>query len=572
MNIALVCIAKNENRYIREFIKYYLNLGVDKIIIGDNNDEHTGEWIEPIVDDYIEKNIISIVNLRGLKSDISKNISVQYDYYNAVYNQIRNIYDWIIFVDCDEFITLTDCDNIKDFLSKDCFNNYDVIHLNWMCYNDGNNIYDNGKPVLNRFLTKVDITDNVTNILNKHMKSIIKGGINIDTIFNGNSHTPWYKDLKYCNNEGIETKFDDLFKVPASYKYAYIKHYVTKSLEEYINQKFDRGAADYTNKQYNISNFFGYNNTTQEKLDYLKTRNIIYNQYDNVSVAVVCMIKNENQYLREFIEYYKKLGVTNIILYDNNDIDGEIVYSVINDYINSGYVILYNIKEIHYKGLQLDVYNEVYLNYYNKYDWFIFIDCDEYIILNKHNSIQEYLSQDKFKEAQCIELFWKVYGDNNMIYSNGKPLIDRFTEESTSDHVKYFHNRFCKPIVKGHLEQYSHNNLFTYDMHVLFNVSNICDCNGNKYFLQISPVNDPIYGDAHINHYMTKTISEFIKQKYLGLDANYNDTRCSFEYFFLINDITQEKIDYIKSKGLEFDIDKLNESMNEQKRIVGYLK
>ena len=38
----------------------------------------------------------------------------------------------------------------------------------------------------------------------------------------------------------------------------------------------------------------------------------------------ICSIgKNENLYAKEFIEYYLLIGVKKIIIYDNNDINGE---------------------------------------------------------------------------------------------------------------------------------------------------------------------------------------------------------------------------------------------------------
>ena len=74
MKTALVCIAKNENRYLREFIKYHLNLGFDNIYIGDNNDPE-GEWISPIIDDYIDNKKVIVINLRGIRSDKEKNFN-----------------------------------------------------------------------------------------------------------------------------------------------------------------------------------------------------------------------------------------------------------------------------------------------------------------------------------------------------------------------------------------------------------------------------------------------------------------------------------------------------------------
>ena len=37
IKVAVCCIGRQENRYINEFISHYLNLGVDKIFIYDNN-------------------------------------------------------------------------------------------------------------------------------------------------------------------------------------------------------------------------------------------------------------------------------------------------------------------------------------------------------------------------------------------------------------------------------------------------------------------------------------------------------------------------------------------------------
>ena len=61
-------------------------------------------------------------------------------------------------------------------------------------------------------------------------------------------------------------------------------------------------------------------------------------------IANCVPIKNENKYLREFVEFYKNIGYDNIILYDNNDINGEYPQEVINDYIEDGFVIYNNVR------------------------------------------------------------------------------------------------------------------------------------------------------------------------------------------------------------------------------------
>lgn len=42
-----------------------------------------------------------------------------------------------------------------------------------------------------------------------------------------------------------------------------------------------------------------------------------------MKVCVCCIAKMENLYIKEYVEYYYNLGVDKIVLYDNNEIDGE---------------------------------------------------------------------------------------------------------------------------------------------------------------------------------------------------------------------------------------------------------
>ena len=57
---------------------------------------------------------------------------------------------------------------------------------------------------------------------------------------------------------------------------------------------------------------------------FLLLLNIIYSNYLKRKKICLCSIgKNENLYIEEFINYYKKLGYNKIFLYDNNDINEE---------------------------------------------------------------------------------------------------------------------------------------------------------------------------------------------------------------------------------------------------------
>lgn len=133
-----------------------------------------------------------------------------------------------------------------------------------------------------------------------------------------------------------------------------------------------------------------------------------------MKVAICIMIKNENMYIREWVDYHKNLGFDNIILYDNNDSNGENVYDVLSDEINNGFIIYENIKDkIKY---QLPCYNECLNKYHNDFDWILFIDCDEFIELKNCQNIKSWLQLDKFNEFEQIVIELRQYGDNDLLY------------------------------------------------------------------------------------------------------------------------------------------------------------
>ena len=55
-------IGRQENKYAKEFIEYYIKLGVEKFIIGDNNLNNT-EKLSDILQDYISNGIVDIIKI-----------------------------------------------------------------------------------------------------------------------------------------------------------------------------------------------------------------------------------------------------------------------------------------------------------------------------------------------------------------------------------------------------------------------------------------------------------------------------------------------------------------------------
>ena len=145
---------------------------------------------------------------------------------------------------------------------------------------------------------------------------------------------------------------------------------------------------------------------------------------NNIKVCICAIGKNENKYIREFIEHYKKYGIDKIFIYDNNDINGEYFQEVIYDYIKNKYIEIINFRGK--KKAQRFCYKDCYKNNYMLFDWFIIFDLDEFIYLKNYNNIKDYLNNKRFKRCQVIHLNLLFFTDNDLLKYDNRSLKERF--------------------------------------------------------------------------------------------------------------------------------------------------
>lgn len=218
-----------------------------------------------------------------------------------------------------------------------------------------------------------------------------------------------------------------------------------------------------------------------------------------MKVAICCIIKNENNYLKEWISWHKNLGVDNILLWDNNDTNGENPNSVIKDYIDSKYVIYHNYRGNNEFNRQALVYKKTYDLYKDNYDWIGFFDIDEFVVLKTYSDIKGYLSQDKFKDFEQILLKWRIFGDNGYLESNNNfDVVNRFTTTS-----EYLPNVNTKYFLRTSI-----SNEISFDSpHSISLPTTTCDSDGNKILPCAVLICE---GECFLNHYLTKSLEEFL--------------------------------------------------------------
>ena len=262
--------------------------------------------------------------------------------------------------------------------------------------------------------------------------------------------------------------------------------------------------------------------------------------------TLLCAIgRMENEYIREWVEYNKNVGFTNICLFDNNHDGEEDFRDVIGDYIDSGFVVL---KDYRNRIVcQLDAYTECYVEYGNHYDWIAFFDCDEFIEVKLNNNINEYLSHDRFNNFCVIKLNWLVYGDNDMLYNDGRPVLERFKYPNPI--YRDENNVTIKSIIRGGQKIDTGNGGFKFLNPHTTDLFPCCNNNGEEIYFYDSLVKIN-YDKALLRHYTTKTAREYcdkIKRKFP--DISYYTRTDEYQitnFFFSINEVTPEKVQIFK--------------------------
>lgn len=227
MTVALVAIAKNEGRFLTEWLAYHLRLGFDRIFVYDNeSNDDSARILDSLAEEYPVKRIPWL-------SEPKKSPQIA-AYNHALANHLSG-YDWVAFVDCDEFIVLHEDADMAEFLER-FGDDVGAVALNWITFgSDGQKTCDY-ELVTQTFRSGPH--DKFGN--NHHIKTIARVGcIESMAIHHAELKTGrWVHasgaPLTMSKTKGIADLID--------HRIAHLNHYQIKSREDF-DQKIARGRA-----------------------------------------------------------------------------------------------------------------------------------------------------------------------------------------------------------------------------------------------------------------------------------------------------------------------------------------
>ena len=270
-------------------------------------------------------------------------------------------------------------------------------------------------------------------------------------------------------------------------------------------------------------------------------------------VVVCAMAKNEQLYINEWVGHYVKLGFDTLYIFDNDDTNKKPIKSCIDKkYLDK--VVVVDIRGITKPKLQQETYTNFYRDYRNTFDWVFFCDIDEFLV--GVDNVKEWLSNPMYNKALQIRVMWKLFGDNELIERDmSKGVMETFTKQVHSSlhrnlQLKGNLEIQGKAFVSGGIDNVVVRSPHFASIGYRDNLIPSILPSGKPCHSFVAIVEDYSKETIWLNHYMTKSLKEFIDQKLKRTDAVYGD-KIPLTYYFRINKITNEKLEYLRKLGLE---------------------
>ena len=230
-----------------------------------------------------------------------------------------------------------------------------------------------------------------------------------------------------------------------------------------------------------------------------------------MKLFVAAIIKNEMDALLEWIAYHRVVGVSGFIIADNGSNDGSRAF--LDGLEKLGIVSVLDFPDVEGQKPQLPAYERILRTCSTDIDLLAFIDADEFLVpLDPEQSIAA--SLDKWfsdPSVSAVALNWSNFGSNGELFAEEGLVIERFTQRAPQ---LFNANKNFKSIVRPNSAIHFNN-----PHHAELRYGRYIDTLGNDLVLHPkhgSGVSEEvIWGKMRVNHYVVKSLEEFLLGKHL---------------------------------------------------------
>ena len=213
-------------------------------------------------------------------------------------------------------------------------------------------------------------------------------------------------------------------------------------------------------------------------------------------VVIVCIVKNEVDYLEEWIAYHVALGVDHFIVYDNGSTDGSA--ALLERYQNHGLVTRIDWP---LGGGQLAAYNHALRFFGRVARWLAYYDVDEYLVPLADDDIPSFLA--RFPDVAVVRVPRLEFGYSGHRTPPPDLAIDAYTQVANVLDL----DPDLPPRVKSIMRPEA---ISAVDIHLAF------PADVAPPGLPTGTAEEDVRGLAQLNHYYTRSFAEFEAKRTRG--------------------------------------------------------
>ncbi len=217
-------------------------------------------------------------------------------------------------------------------------------------------------------------------------------------------------------------------------------------------------------------------------------------------LVVGSMFKNEAPWLKEWIEYYRLLGVERFYLYNNDSDDN--YREILDPYIEQDIVELiewdsktapwHKVGLARYMGFQISAFNDCIKRALGKADWVAIIDIDEFIVPPQGVlALHAFLDRTLQTNIGTLTFLWKWYGTSGVWNIPEGTLMTEALFMRTEDGGDFYPNTLGKCLHRPEAVEF-------------------CDLHSARLK---NGFRQQFIWDVRINHYVQRGMQETLKKR-----------------------------------------------------------
>lgn len=230
MKLAICTIQRDRAQWLPEWVAFHYSVGFTKFYIYLHNCmDNSEETVRKLMKIYnISCNVIPAETDRP-----------QLVAYNHAYQNFGDEFDWMAFIDGDEFLFSPKYKNISDAIDFFNYEKISALGVWWQCYSSNQHIFEPQGLIIENYTSRPYSNHEA----NRHFKSIVRGRQGDHFSVLNNSH--YFKTLHGTFDELMRPlSHGRMLEMNVSVDIFRINHYVCQSYEYFKKFKQHSGAAD----------------------------------------------------------------------------------------------------------------------------------------------------------------------------------------------------------------------------------------------------------------------------------------------------------------------------------------